>query len=100
MEVIWSILAKEDLRNIYKYSRAGTEMTVKQYILKLIDYTNFLGQNPYLGRILFIHNSLEYRLLVYRKYKIIYTITSHINIVSVVHSSRNIQEILNQIKSI
>ena len=75
-------------------------MTVKRYILNLIDYTNFLGQNPYLGRVLFIHNSLEYRLLIYRKYKIIYTVTNSINIVSVVHSARNIQEILNQIKSI
>ena len=100
MEIKWSILAKEDLRNIYKYSRAGTETTVKRYILNLIDYTNFLGQNPYLGKVLFIHNSLEYRLLIYRRYKIIYTVTSHINIVSVVHSARNMQEILIQIKSI
>lgn len=99
MEIIWSILAKEDLRNIYKYSRAGTD-TVKRYVLKLIDYTDFLGQNPYLGRILFIHNNLEYRLLIYRKHKIIYTITNSINIVSVIHSSRNIEMILTQIKSI
>ena len=99
MEVIWSILAKEDLRNIYKYSRACKD-TVKRYVLKLIDYTDFLGQNPYLGRILFIHNNLEYRLLIYRKHKIIYTITDSINIVSIVHSSRDIQEYLKQIKSI
>lgn len=99
MEVIWSILAKKDLRNIYKYSRAGID-TVKRYVLKLIDYTEFLGQNPYLGRILFIHNNLEYRLLIYRRHKIIYTITDSINIVSIVHSSRDIQENLKQIKSI
>ena len=100
MEIKWSILAKEDLRNIYKYSREGTEMTVKRYILNLIDYTNFLGQNPYLGKVIFVHNNLEYHLLIYRKHKIIYTVTNSINIVSVAHSSRNIQEILNQIKSL
>jgi len=99
LEIIWSILAKEDLRNIYKYSRAGTD-TVKRYVLKLIDYTEFLGQNPYLGKVLFIHNNLEYHLLIYRKHKILYTITNSINIVSVIHSSRNIEIVLNHIKSI
>ena len=98
MEVIWSVLAKEDLRNVFKYSKAGTS-TIKQYVIKLIDYANFLRQNPYLGRVLFIHNNLEYHILIYRKHKIIYTITNNINIVSVVHSSRNIEQILNQIKS-
>ena len=99
MVIKWSILAKKDLRNIYKYSRAGTD-TVKRYVLKLIDYTDFLSQNPYLGKVLFVHNNLEYRLLIYRKHKILYTITNSINIVSVIHSSRNIEIILNHIKSI
>lgn len=100
MVIIWSLQAKKDLRNIYKYSRAGTENTIKRYILKLIDYTEFLGQNPYLGKKLFVHNKLNYHILIYRKHKIIYTVTNKINIVSIIHSSRNIQKILNHIKSL
>lgn len=98
MEIIWSIQARDDLKNIYNYSRTGTEKIVKKYILNLIEYTNSLSQNPFLGRVLFTHNNLEYHLLIYRKHKIIYTITNHINIVSVIHSSRNLEQVLSQIK--
>lgn len=97
MEVIWSTLAKEDLKNFYEHSKSSK---AKEYILNLIDYVNFLGQSPYLGKKLFIHNNLEYHILIFRNHKIIYTITDKINIVSVIHSSRDIKKILKVIKSL
>ena len=96
MEIIWSNLAKEDIKNFYKYSKSSK---AKEYILSLIDYVSFLVQNPYLGKKLFSYNNLEYHILFFKYHKIIYTITNNINIVSVVHSSRDIKRILRIIKS-
>ena len=100
MEIIWSNISKRDLRNFFDHIHEGTETTVTNYILNLINYTDFLSNNPYLGKVLFSHNNLDYRILIYRKHKILYTVTNNINIVSLIHSSRNMEEILNQLKSL
>ena len=98
MEIIWSTLSKHDLRNFFDHIHNGTETNATNYILNLIDYTNFLSTNPYLGKLLFSNNNLNYHVLIYRKHKILYTVTDKINIVSIIHSSRNMDEILKQIK--
>lgn len=98
MEIIWSDLSKQDLRNFFDHIHDGTETNATNYILNLIHYTDFLSTNPYLGKLLFSNNNLNYHVLIYRKHKIIYTVTNSINIVSIVHSSRNMAEIFKQIK--
>lgn len=98
MEIIWSDLSKQDLRNFFDHIHNGTETSATNYILNLIDYTNFLSTNPYLGKLLFSNNNLNYHVLIYRTHKILYTLTDKINIVSIIHSSRNMDEILKQIK--
>lgn len=100
MEIIWSSISKSDLRDFFDHIHEGTEATATNYILSLINYTNFLSDNPYLGKVLFSHNNLKYRILIYRKHKILYTVTNRINIVSVIHSSRNMDKILDELKSL
>lgn len=98
MEMIWSNSSKKDLKDFFDHIHEGTETIAKNYILNLIDYTSYLKNNPHLGRILFFHNNLEYRMLIYKKHKVLYTITDKINIVSVIHTSRNLKKVLKNLK--
>lgn len=98
MEMIWSNSSKKDSKDFFDHIHEGTETIAKNYIFNLIDYTSYLKNNPHLKRILFAHNNLEYRMLIYKKHKVLYTITDKINIVSVIHTSRNLKKVLKNLK--
>jgi len=98
MEIVWSNSSKKDLRTFFENIHKGTEKQANNYIMNIVKYVELLKISPYIGKVLFVHDNLEYRQLVYRKHKIIYSITDNINILSVIHTSRNIQNLISKIK--
>lgn len=101
MEIIWSDNSKEDLREFFDHIRSGTESSAQKYINRIIEYTEILKYNPNLGKKICInYNNLEYRILIYKKHNILYSVSDNINIISVIHSSRNMDKFIKIIKSL
>ncbi len=75
--VVWSALAESSIDEIYEYyqANAGHDVALK-LIKKLINSTNRLTKTPNIGTIepLLLDRDLEYRFLVYRNYKIVYSV--------------------------
>ena len=76
-EVIWSDFAEQQLDLIYEYykSEAGDQVAFK-WIKSIINHTDILKLNPEVGAVeaLLKHKPAQYRSLIFKKYKIIYSI--------------------------
>ena len=90
MVVIWTERSKVDLRNFLHNIREGTSKSATHYISNLTKYVDSLEDNPFLGKPYSKLISINLRQLVYRKHKILYTISGNqIFILSVLHTSRD-----------
>ena len=91
MVIKWTPLAIEQLQNFVEISKAETH-NVKKYITSLVDYSNSLLSNNELGKVMFILDNVKFRQLLYKKHRIIYYIKKdEIQIVSVIHTSQNLE---------
>lgn len=75
--VVWSSLAESRIDEIYEYYRVNADHHVAiKLIKKLVGSTNRLSKAPKMGTIepLLINREVEYRFLVYKNYKIIYSV--------------------------
>ena len=101
MEIIWSDNSKEDLREFFDHIRSGTENSAQKYINRIIDYIEILKYNPNLGKMIYInYDNLEYRILIYKRHNILYSVSDNINIISIIHTSRDIDKFIKIIKSL
>ena len=75
--VIWSDFAEEKIDEIYEYYKIEASIRVaKNLVLGIIESTVALIENPYLGQIevLLAERDEKYRYLLYKNYKIIYSV--------------------------
>lgn len=73
--VIWTERAKKHITDFIDNARSGTGKVAKEYMLKLVSYTNILDNMNYLGTKLDKKIYLDsVRQLVYKSHRIIYTI--------------------------
>jgi len=98
MVIKWTKFAKQDLIDFYNTTKK-TEHNAKKYIYSIVEYVENLLINPLLGKFLFHIDNIEMRQLVFRHHKIIYTvIKGDIFIISIVHTSRNIEQYMKYLK--
>ncbi len=89
--VIWSDVAKEQLKEIYKYIKKDSEKAAKQVKNKILSSTKILsaGEEIYKADELKLNNSGAYRAYIIFSYRITYKISQNfIEILRVRHTSR------------
>lgn len=101
MVIKWTRLARNDLLKFYQNAHPYTEDNVKKYIEELIQYTKILKDFPNLGKNIFYIKDFEIKQLLFKKHRIIYYIQeTKIIILTIIHTSRNINRILKTLKKI
>lgn len=76
-EIIWSNFADNELDKIFTYySEAAGVSIAKNLLQNIIAEPNKLLANPKLGQCeeLLLHRSTEYRYLLYKQFKLIYSV--------------------------
>lgn len=87
MEIIYTKKARDDLFNFSYHSKTNT----KKYREKLLDYTEMLLYQPYIGKTIDSLKNYQIKQLLFKNHKILYTISNNkIFILSFVHNSQNI----------
>ncbi len=91
MRIKWTELSIDDLENIRDYIALDNEFYSKIFIEKIVVSVEKLVDFPQLGRVVPEIGIEEIRELIYRDYRIIYEVKDEeVNIVTVVHGSRDI----------
>ncbi len=86
LKVIWSLSAENRLDKIYLYYLTlVNERLAKKIILGIINSTHKLQNNPFLGQIepLLKERTGNYRYLVYKNYKIIYSVSEYDKLIKI-----------------
>ncbi len=89
--VIWSEMARKQLKDIYKYIKKDSEQAAKEVKTKILASTKSLetGKEIYKSDELKLNNNGMYRTYVIYSYRIVYKINeATINILRVRHTSR------------
>ncbi|WPR70615.1 type II toxin-antitoxin system RelE/ParE family toxin [Flavobacterium sp. NG2] len=76
-KIIWSSFAESQLDEIFEYYEKEASFNVaKKLVEGIINEPNKLAQKPYIGQVeeLLNHRDIEYRYLVFKNYKLIYSI--------------------------
>lgn len=88
MVIKWSHFAKKNLRDFINNSTLTYPIN---YVQKLIKVVSFLQDQYKSGRILFYHNGIETRQIIYKMHRIIYRIKDNeIHIGAVLHVRYNL----------
>ncbi len=96
MVIKWSQFSRENLQDFVKNSKIISPLN---YVISLVEYVQYLTENPYLVKTLCYINGLEIRQLIFKKHKILYHIFyNQIYIISVVHSFQDLDKSLSFIK--
>jgi plasmid stabilization system protein ParE len=86
MKIVWSKFAEDNLDEIYTYylEHAG-EKIARNLIRSLIRHPEYLINNPKAGRLeeLLQNRETEYRYIVFRNYKIIYSINQALQLIQI-----------------
>lgn len=97
MVVNWTNPAIKDLKDFREYTRI---INVSEYILKLVETTNFLIEQPKLGKIYLYTNGYIIRQLIHEKHIILYYIDDDtINIIAVIHHKQDTKRRIDYIKN-
>ena len=98
MKVIMSNKVKENLAEIYNYIAKDSIKYANKTIENIYTRIEFLKFSPYLGRHVPELSSQYYRELIYKSYRIVYTVdekTDTIYIHFIIHSKRNFNSFCN-----
>ena len=98
MKIVWSDVAEADLDNIYDYIARDVPYYAEQFTDKLIDAVGALAEHPRLGRrVPEAQERDDVRELIFHSYRVIYLIKpDRVDIVSVIHGSRDLTRQSNQ----
>ena len=75
--IIWSEFAESQLDEIYDfYEKRASSRIAKKLVLGIINEPNKLKSEPFIGESeeLLKHRSIEYRYLLFKNYKLIYSV--------------------------
>ena len=92
MKIIISNNAHRDIQEIYNYISYDSLYFAEYTVTKIYNYINKLEFSPYLGRYIPELPDKQYRELIYKSYRIIYSIserTNEVRVYFVFHSKRN-----------
>ena len=91
-QIKWTILALQDLKNIYNYINKDSPKYAKIQVIKIRVRTNILKTNPLSGRAIPEYGNESFRELIEGNYRIIYKLISktRIDIITIHHSARDL----------
>jgi len=93
-KIVWTDLAKDDLRSIYDYILRDSKVYAKRYVSKLISRVDQLETNPMSGRIVPEINREEIRELIEGNYRLVYRcVGDSVTMLRVHHAARQLKEI-------
>lgn len=92
MRLAWSDVAEADLDELYDYIARDVPYYAEQFVNRLIDAVGVLKDHPRLGRqVPEAEKREDVRELIFQGYRIIYLVeTGQVNILTVIHGSRNL----------
>ena len=94
MNLIISNQVKNDIREIYKYVAKNSLKYANETANNIYSRIAELENSPYLGRYVPEISNKQYRELIYKSYRIVYSVTERTNNVYihfVIHSKRNLK---------
>ncbi|MFC3116175.1 type II toxin-antitoxin system RelE/ParE family toxin [Cellvibrio fontiphilus] len=95
MKVIWSARAVMDLEDIQAYIAKDNASYAPVFAARLLKATRHLPEFPLSGRIMPEAQQSDIRELLFQDYRIVYRVTTkQIEIVMVVHGSRNLENLI------
>lgn len=98
MKIIMHNEVKESLAEIYNYISEDSIKYANKTIENIYERIEFLKFSPYLGRYVPELSSKYYRELIYKSYRIVYSVNEKTNIVYihfVIHSKRDFNSLCN-----
>ena len=94
VKVIWTTIARSDLKSIYEYISEDSNFYAKRFIEKLIEKVEILQDYPNMGRLVPEFENPKIRELIEGNYRIIYrTSSDHVEIIRIHHSSRYLKKL-------
>lgn len=87
LEIIWSDFAEKQLDEIFEYyNKEASIQVAKRLIKNLLNEAKILIKNPFIGQMedLLQNRSTTYRYLIYKNYKIIYSIDQENGFIKIV----------------
>lgn len=86
MKIVWSHFAETQLDKIYDYylKKAGEEKA-SNLVVSIIRHADYLRENPKAGQLeeLLADRKIEYRYIVFKNYKIIYSIDEQLQFIKI-----------------
>ena len=95
-KLIWSPLARDDLRDIVRYISRDSQKRAQAFALRLISHADMLLENPKGGRVVPEHRVPHIREIIFRPYRIVYRVDHErqlVEISRVWHSARGAPDI-------
>jgi len=90
VKILWSLQARDDLKNIYNYIKQDSVHYANNFRFRLLNRVEQLIKYPNSGRIVPEYNSERVRELIYGNYRIIYEIKDSVQILAIAHSKMKI----------
>lgn len=97
-QIIWSPLARDDLREIIRYISRDNPERARAFAVRLISHADMLQEQPESGRVVPEHRVQHIREVIFRPYRIVYRVNHQrklVEIARVWHAARGTPEILN-----
>lgn len=91
MEVIWSPLALEKVRDIAEYIALDNDIAAKKWVNDIFDKAENIGEFPEIGRLVPDLRNQKYREIIFGNYRIIYSVIAEVKILTV----RNCRQLLS-----
>ena len=91
MEVIWSPLALEKVRDIAEYIALDNDVAAKKWVNDIFDKAEKIGDFPESGRLVPELSNKNYREIIFGNYRIIYSTLAKVKILTV----RNCRQLLS-----
>jgi len=90
VKILWSLQARDDLKNIYSYIKQDSVYYANNFKLNILNRIERLIKFPKSGRVVPEYNFEQVRELIYGNYRIIYEIKDSVQILAIAHSKMKI----------
>ena len=90
VKILWSLQARDDLKNIYSYIKQDSIYYANNFKLNILNRIEQLVNFPKSGRIVPEYNCEQVRELIYGNYRILYEIKDSVQILAIAHSKMKI----------
>jgi len=96
-EVLWSLTAGEDLREIEDFIARDSVLHAVGFVDYLVESAGILQKSPNIGRIVPEFGRTDLRELLFRAYRIVYLLKDDVvTILRVIHGARDLSDLVSR----